>query len=249
MEEFVLAFCPENEATTVLRRLESDHYFQGRQNVEAYIDKFKDLVDLSGYTDPIAIVLKFHQGLNLTTQDRIAESGMDRQGDTDFNSWFKAAQRLDLNRLANEAFYLASRHFPTHSAPSQMTHFALPCTLFSLLHSHAPPTATTPAAMHTPSHALPPGIPMDVDHTWTLQPIVQTCYRCSQTGHTSRECHLHHDARHMTLDEQDKFIQQVMANHDAAMVAVAESMTHTGTSEGTLVEREVDELDFVRSSG
>jgi hypothetical protein len=53
----------------------------------------------------------------------------------------------------------------------------------------------------------------------------------------------------MTLDEQDEFIQQVMANHDTAMAAIAESMTHMGTSEGTLVEREVDESDFVRSSG
>jgi hypothetical protein len=53
----------------------------------------------------------------------------------------------------------------------------------------------------------------------------------------------------MTLDEQDEFIQQVMANHDTAMAVIAESMTHKGTSEGTLVEREVDESDFVRSSG
>jgi hypothetical protein len=53
----------------------------------------------------------------------------------------------------------------------------------------------------------------------------------------------------MTLDERDEFIQQVMANCDAAMAAIAESMTHMGTSEGTLVEREVNELDFVRSSG
>jgi hypothetical protein len=53
----------------------------------------------------------------------------------------------------------------------------------------------------------------------------------------------------MTLDEQDKFIQQVMANRDAAIAAIAESMTHMETSEGTLVEREVDESDFVRSSG
>jgi hypothetical protein len=52
-------FCPENEATTALMRLESNRYYQGKWNVEAYIDKFKDLVDLSGYTDPIAIVLKF----------------------------------------------------------------------------------------------------------------------------------------------------------------------------------------------
>jgi hypothetical protein len=49
----------------------------------------------------------------------------------------------------------------------------------------------------------------------------------------------------MTLDEQDKFIQQIMANRDAAVAAASESMTHTGTSEGTLVEKEVDDSDFV----
>jgi hypothetical protein len=63
-EEFMAAFCPENKATTALMRLKSDRYFQGKQNVEAYIDEFKDLVDLSRYTDPIAIVLKFRHRLN-----------------------------------------------------------------------------------------------------------------------------------------------------------------------------------------
>jgi hypothetical protein len=62
-----------------------------------YINEFKDLVNLSGYTDPIAIMLKFRQGLNSMTQDRIAESGTDRPSDIDFNGWFKAARRLDLN--------------------------------------------------------------------------------------------------------------------------------------------------------
>jgi hypothetical protein len=241
-EEFTLTFCPENEATTALMRLKSDHYFQAKQNVEVYIDKFKDLVDLSGYTYPIAIVLKFCRGLNSTTQDRIAESGTDRPSDIDFNGWFKAAQCLDLNRLANEAFHLASRCSPTHSTPPPMTHFAPPCTPFSLLHSHAPPTAVTPAAMHTPLRALPPGIPMDVNCTRTLQPIAQTCYCCGQTGLVENTTSI------MTLDEQDEFIQWIMANHDAAVAAAAESTTHTGTSEGTLVEREVDNADFVRSS-
>jgi hypothetical protein len=53
----------------------------------------------------------------------------------------------------------------------------------------------------------------------------------------------------MTLDEQDKFIQHIMANHNAAMAAATESMTLMGTSEGTLVEREANNLDFVTSSG
>jgi hypothetical protein len=83
-EEFALMFCPENEATTALMQLESDRYYQGKQNVEVYINEFKDLIDLSSYTDPITIVLKFHKGLNSMTQDRIAESGMDRPSDTDF---------------------------------------------------------------------------------------------------------------------------------------------------------------------
>jgi hypothetical protein len=66
-KEFVATFCPENEATMALMQLESDRYYQGKWNVEAYIDEFKDLIDLSGYTDPITIILKFHRGLNLTT--------------------------------------------------------------------------------------------------------------------------------------------------------------------------------------
>jgi hypothetical protein len=57
--EFMSTFCPENEVTSALMRLELDRYFQGQRNVEAYIDEFRDLIDMSGYTNPIAIVLKF----------------------------------------------------------------------------------------------------------------------------------------------------------------------------------------------
>jgi hypothetical protein len=153
-DEFMAAFCPENEATTALMRLESDRYFQAKWNVEAYIDEFKDLINLSGYTNPIAIVLKFRRGLNPTTQDRIAESGTDRPSNMDFEGWFKAAQHLDLNRLANEAFHFASRHPLTHSAPTPMTYPAPPRAPFSFARSH-PPITATPAVMHTPSRALP----------------------------------------------------------------------------------------------
>jgi hypothetical protein len=35
--EFMSTFCPENEAMSALMRLESDCYFQGQRNLEAYI--------------------------------------------------------------------------------------------------------------------------------------------------------------------------------------------------------------------
>jgi hypothetical protein len=91
---------------------------------------------------------------------------------------------------------------------------------------------------------------MDVDCTQTFKSIAQTCHRCGQTGHFSKECDLRHDVCHMTLEEEDEFIQHILANRDAAMAAAVGSTTHTtATSEGTLVEREVDESDFVRSNG
>jgi hypothetical protein len=248
-EESTAVFYPENKATTAPMRLKSDRYFQGKRNVEAYIDEFKDLVDLSGYMDPISIVLKFRCGLNPMTQDRIAESGADRSKDRDFDGWFKAARRLDLNRLTNEAFHYASRHPLTQSTPTPTTHSTPPRTLFSFLCSQAPSTTATPAEMHTPSHALPPGVPIDVDRTRTFKPITQTCYHCGQTGHISKECDLRHDVHHMTLEEEDEFIQHILANRNAAMAAIARSTTHTATSEDTLVEREVDKSDFVRSNG
>jgi hypothetical protein len=154
-EEFTAAFCPENEATTALMQLESDRYFQGKWNIEAYIDEFKDLVNLSGYTDPIAIILKFRCRLNSMTQNRIAESGTDRPQDRDFNGWFKAAQCLDLNCLANEAFHYASRcPLPNLHLHRRLT--PLPHALCSLSSAHRPPPPPRPLQQCTPLHAHSP---------------------------------------------------------------------------------------------
>jgi len=56
---FIETFCPENESTHALMYLESDCYFQGKRTVDTYVDEFEDLIDLSGYSDDLVIVLKF----------------------------------------------------------------------------------------------------------------------------------------------------------------------------------------------
>jgi hypothetical protein len=51
-EELMSMFCPENEATMVLMWLESDQYYQGKQNVEVYINEFKDLISSTSPATP-----------------------------------------------------------------------------------------------------------------------------------------------------------------------------------------------------
>jgi hypothetical protein len=162
-DEFELIFCPENEATTALMTLESDRYFQGKQNVDAYTNNFHELVALSGYMDPIAFVLKFRRGLQPSTQDKIAESGTDRPKDNDLQGCFQAARRFDLNQLDNEAFRYTSR------CPATATTVYPARPAFSFLRS-TPLMPTTPAAMPTPSCAPPP--PMSKIGT-------KSCYRCN----------------------------------------------------------------------
>jgi hypothetical protein len=89
--EFMSTFCLENEAMSALMHLELDHYFQGQQNVEVYINEFRDLISMSSYTSPIAIVSKFCRGLNAMTHDKIAESCTDQPQDNDHHGWYAAA--------------------------------------------------------------------------------------------------------------------------------------------------------------
>ena len=57
--EFVMKFCPVNEVLTAIMCLETQKYYQGSQDIDSYIDEFENLVEVSGYTDPIMIILKF----------------------------------------------------------------------------------------------------------------------------------------------------------------------------------------------
>jgi hypothetical protein len=47
------------------------------------------------------------------------------------------------------------------------------------------------------------------------------------------------------VDEEDEMVEHILANCDAAIAATAAS---AHSSKGTIIEREVSEEDFVRSS-
>jgi hypothetical protein len=71
-EDFVKTFCPKSKAQRVLTWLEMAEYHQGHQTVDEYTDKFQDLIKLAGYTDRLAIVIKFRHGLSQEIQDQVA---------------------------------------------------------------------------------------------------------------------------------------------------------------------------------
>src|SRR5918992_241825 len=81
--EFIKEFFPRNETQRAITRLETTAYFQGKSLVDDYIDRFKDLIDLSGYTDGLAIVVKFRRGLDPEIQNYIANMMEGRPDDDD----------------------------------------------------------------------------------------------------------------------------------------------------------------------
>jgi hypothetical protein len=62
--DFSAKFCPKNEATVALTKLESACYYQGRKAVDDYIDEFSELIDEARYTNGLSIVMKFQRGLD-----------------------------------------------------------------------------------------------------------------------------------------------------------------------------------------
>jgi hypothetical protein len=61
---FISKFCPKNEVTAALTKLQYTHYYQGRKVVDDYIDEFSELVEEAGYVDSLSIIMKFWRGLD-----------------------------------------------------------------------------------------------------------------------------------------------------------------------------------------
>ena len=207
---FTAAFCSENEATHALMRLEGSRYYQGRRTVEEYIDEFEELVDQAGYTDDLAIVMKFRRGLDEAIQNKIAEAGFGRPEDDQPEAWYAAARRLDLNRLANEAF-----RGPYVRRTTQQTS-AIQTSSRGFIRLSAPTSQLPPQAPRPSPRPLLTGAPPSV----APRPPM-TCFRCGGTGHGSRECPQRFDVRSMSVDELNEELEHRYAQMDVATETVA----------------------------
>jgi hypothetical protein len=239
---FIKTFCLENESTHTLMHLESDCYFQGKRTVGAYVDEFEDLIDLSGYSDDLTIVLKLRRGLNPILQDKIAESGRDCPPDNAPDKWYAATRRFDQNHLADEAFHSAGVRCHAMT-PTSMAGFTT--STFSQNATPRPAPATTPTSAQPSQppphpfqqHALPPGIPMDIDAQHARQALLM-CRCCGAPGHFAWDCPTRFDVRLLSQDDHDDLLESLLALKDTLPMLASEDRNDDG----------LEEEDFVHSS-
>ena len=236
--EFIENFCPRDEGQVALTRLETEAFYQGRRSVDEYNDEFTDLIEQAGYTDGLVIVMKYRRGLSPEIQNQVATMTVGRPRGNMPKEWYDAAALCDENRRANEAFVgtkATPRAAPVRAPPPvfRTAQVAFP-TAPPRTHAAAPP-------------ALPPGVPMDIDATRRRLEVPNTCYRCGLPGHVRRDCPRQHDVRYMTDDEQQEFIQRLLAAADVR-AATASRSPDEGEGEG---EGEANERveDFASRSG
>ena len=242
--DFVSKFCQKDEATAAMTKLESTRYYQGRKSVDDYIDEFSELVDEAGYTDGLAIVMKFRKGLDRDIQDRIAEMVQGRPNDADPQGWYNAAQLLDANKSANQAFHGSQRTAP----PVPNTRSIFPVT------RNTGPAPTNSEAVVNFRPSASPGVPargsnipvpMEVDATRRRNPIPMLCRRCGEPGHFAKECPRSYDVRYMTSEEKEEWIEQLLSDADVAKTEIPDL---TASSHATDPPQE-NPADFTSHSG
>jgi len=114
-QQFRLHFFPANVEADAINALDGTSYHQGNQTVDDYLDSFQALVFDTGYTNPWTLVVKFRRGLRLGIQNQIATMPYERPANTDPDTWYRAARRINQVCLTNKAFQSMSHFAPSAS--------------------------------------------------------------------------------------------------------------------------------------
>ena len=143
-----------------MNRLESHQYYQGKHSVDEYIDEFEELIEKAEYTDGLAIVMKFQQGLNPSIQTHIALMLEGHPKEDQPSDWYTAARVVALTCAANKVFQA-----PRTTLTTTASNFAGICRGSEGSNRFLPPPVVHPNIMPViPALPMAPGpTPMDVD--------------------------------------------------------------------------------------
>jgi hypothetical protein len=204
---FTAEFCLKNETQLALAKLETPAFYQGRRTVDEYVDEFRDLVDMAGYKEGLAIVIKFRRGLQRDIQDQIAQLPFGRPSDDDPEAWFQAALQSAANREANAAFHGVARITPTRAFTPTRPSTPLPAAprQFSFT-----PTFTPPHPKNENGLVL---TDTDAARKRVATPII--CHRCGGPGHMAKDCPRRYDIRYLSLEEHEEWMQEQALQQDA----------------------------------
>ena len=104
-EMFMELFCPKNEQLAALTRLEGMSWYQAKDSVEDYIDRFQELINVAECDDDKTIVIKSHKGLDPAMQNKVVLTGDNALDFDDLEGWYEAARKVAQTREANEALW------------------------------------------------------------------------------------------------------------------------------------------------
>jgi len=150
------------------------------------------------------IVVKFHRGLNTQIQNAIATIPSGCPSDMVLTDWYTAARTIDQNWATNESFrssYQTPSVAPTKTCPSTFNTVQFQAPEQSVNHQHAP----------TPRNP----VPMDINTSQKMQPLLFSCYRCRKAGHKASNCPTQFDIRELSIDDLQTYLEDRLAELNA----------------------------------
>ncbi|KIJ48088.1 hypothetical protein M422DRAFT_226114 [Sphaerobolus stellatus SS14] len=208
-------------------------WYQDKDHLDIYIDRFKDLITVAGYDiDKKNVVSKFREGLELSIQNKVALQDQVLKIDDD-EGWYESARRVVRARESNRAF-----QSPSDRALSKQKVEVKPSPLWKPTGGSFFPT-TTPFPTYTPTPKVTndngPG-PMDVDaaRRRTVNSVI--CHRCGKAGHYANNCPNRLDIRSLvaTMTEEDRIqlLQLLLAQADISGIPTGEADEEEYVNEG-----------------